>query len=137
MNDLYFKISCIQRKKDKAVATQYDTRRGSTVLLTIFVITQLSDPSVLFLFASIIFVIFFIIDAYCTIQIRSCKIQIYHLYVEMFDIKKEVADITGRNLPEYMEDKEIKYPDEEIKLPIIRYAICLVINLAVGIICLQ
>lgn len=136
MNDLYFKISCIQRKKDKAVATQRIMRFALKVYVAVFIFLELVNPDVIFLFASGIFVIFFFIDAYNVKNVKAYEIQIYHLHVEMLDLKKEVADIIGRDLPEYLKEKEIKRPDEEIKLPILRYLICIVIQLAVGIICL-
>lgn len=81
----------------------------------------------------IILVVLYIKDSACAKNIKLTEFEIYRLEVEDINIKKDIARITGKELPDYELNKQIDMPNEKISLPIIYYSILLGLNIIMRI----
>ena len=61
------------------------------------------------------------------------EFEIYRLEVEDLNDKKEIAEITGEVLSDYLLNKQIDMPDEKISLPILYYFILAGIDIIIRI----
>lgn len=55
------------------------------------------------------------------------------LEVEEFERKKKIADITGEILPDCVLNREIPMPSDKISLPILYYAIILILDILIKV----
>lgn len=81
----------------------------------------------------IILVVLYIKDSACAKNIKLTEFEIYRLEVEDINIKKDIARITGKELPDNELNKQIDMPNEKISLPIIYYSILLGLNIIMRI----
>ena len=72
-------------------------------------------------------------DSQCIKSNKETEIEIYRLEVEDLNTKKEVAEITGRGLSDYMYDKQIVAPNGTISLPVTYYGILIGIDIIIRI----
>ena len=79
-------------------------------------------------------IMLFFIDAYYIKRNKLCEIEIYQLEVNDLESKKRMAEITGGNLPDAVMNGEITEPTEQLRLPIIYYAITLVIDIMIKVV---
>ena len=72
-------------------------------------------------------------DSHCVKNNKACEFNIYKLEVEDINDKKEIAKIRKEVLPDYVLNKKIDKPDENISLPVIYYGILLGIDIIIRI----
>lgn len=72
-------------------------------------------------------------DSHCVKNNKTYEFDIYKLEVEDINDKKEIAKIRKEVLPDYVLNKKIDKPDENISLPIIYYGILLGIDIIIRI----
>lgn len=78
-------------------------------------------------------VVLYIKDSACAKNIKLTEFEIYRLEVEDINIKKDIARITGKELPDYELNKQIDMPNEKVSLPIIYYSILVGIDIIIRI----
>ena len=75
----------------------------------------------------------YIYDCNCIKRNNVLEFEIYRLEVEDLNDKKEIAEITGEVLSDYLLNKQIDMPDEKISLPILYYFILAGIDIIIRI----
>ena len=75
----------------------------------------------------------YIKDSYCVKNNKSYELDIYRLRVHDLERKKRIAEIRGESLPDFVINRKIDVPNEEVSLPIIYYSILLVIDIIIRI----
>lgn len=75
----------------------------------------------------------FFIDSYYIKKNKEYEIEIYKAKVEDLKNKKRQTEIRGEVLPDYVLNKKIDIPTEEVALPIAYYIIMLVIGIIIRI----
>lgn len=73
----------------------------------------------------------YIKDSHCIKNNKLNEFEIYRLEVEDLNNKKEVARITGKEFPDYVLDKKIDIPNEEVSLPIIYYGMLMGLDIMI------
>jgi len=106
---LFFSIFYLRGSKNIGVITKGDT--VATYIVWIISIIALLG--------------IFIKDSYCVKDNKASELEIYRLEVEDLNDKKEIAQITGEVLPDYVLNKQIDPPNEKESLPIVFYSILL------------
>lgn len=89
--------------------------------------------NLVWLFSMIVLIGFYLKDSECIKNRKVCELEIYQLKVEDLKNKKEVAEIRGEVLSDYILNKQIDKPDEKVSLPNIYYSVLLGMNLIVRI----
>lgn len=137
MNETYFRINSILKKMDENSKLK-GTMKGvaALVVFVIWFCSSFEPESNKLAWVVSIFAIFitFGIDVYFTKQNKDCEFKIYLLESEELRNKKEIAEITGEILPDVVLNKKLTPPSNEINLPIVFYAIMLVLDILIGII---
>lgn len=75
----------------------------------------------------------YIKDSYCVKNNKSYELDIYRLKVEDLERKKRTAEIRGEGLSDFVINRKIDVPNEEVSLPIIYYSILLGIDIIIRI----
>lgn len=132
MNEMYFRISYIQRKIDSNHNLQTINKviGGLMVFVIFFCSMNQSDTMRVAWMISIAFIILlFFFDVYYVKNNKKYEFEIYKLEVDALENKKKIADITGQILPDSILNREIRKPINEISLPILYYAIILTLDI--------
>lgn len=75
----------------------------------------------------------YIKDSYCVKNNKAYELDIYRLEVEALKEKKRIAEIRGDVLPDFVLNKKIDVPNENVSLPIIYYSILLGMDIIIRI----
>ncbi len=137
MNEMYFKISSIEKKMDSNKALK--TMMKAVAVIVVFVIfacsqNQAETMKVAWIISIPVLCVLFGIDVYYARKNKKYEFEIYQLEVEDLKQRKELAEITGEILPDAVINKEIVMPSNEIKYPIAFYAIILFLDILIKII---
>ena len=92
------------------------------------------EPKAVWVLSVIALIVLYFMDSNFIKKNKTCEFEIYRLEVEDLKDKKEIAEITGEILPDYILNKSIDKPKEDISLPLTYYSVLLVIDIAIGII---
>lgn len=92
------------------------------------------ESKVVWVLSVIALIVLYFMDSNFIKKNKTCEFEIYRLEVEDLKDKKEIAEITGEILPDYILNKSIDKPEEDISLPLAYYSVLLVIDIAIGII---
>ena len=86
---------------------------------------QVVLTNLVWIISIIVLIGIYIKDSYCVKNNKAYELDIYRLEVEDLNDKKEIAQITGEVLPDYVLNKQIDPPNEKESLPIVFYSILL------------
>lgn len=78
-------------------------------------------------------ILLFFFDAYYVKSNKKCEFEIYQLEVNALENKKKLADITGLFLLDSIRNREIAKPIKKISLPLLYYAILLMLDILIKI----
>lgn len=144
MDEMHFKIMGIQTRMQKN--TKMSKAMKAIAVLGVFCSfcfgvgassfpdDQHSEPKIVWVLSIIALVALFIEDVNYIKKNKAYEFEIYRLEVQDLKDKKEIAEITGEILPDYILNKSIDKPKEDISLPLAYYSVLLVIDITIGII---
>lgn len=143
MEEMYFKIMGIQTKMQKN--TKMSKAMKSVAVLSVFCSfcfglgavdianNEHAEPKVVWVLSMIALIVLYFIDSNYIKDNKVCEFDIYRLEAEDLKDKKEIAEITGEILPDYLLNKVIDKPAEDVSLPMVYYCILLVIDIIIGL----
>lgn len=79
---------------------------------------QIVFTNIVWIISFIVLIGLYIIDSNCIKSNKALEFDIYRLEVEDLNDKKEIAEITGEVLSDYLKNKQIDMPDEKMFLKI-------------------
>ena len=85
----------------------------------------------------VVLLVLFYIDSNCVKKNKAYEFEIYRLEVEDLNDKKEIAEITGEILPDYVLNTRLDVPTDKVLLPITYYSVILVLNIIIAIMFLR
>ena len=94
---------------------------------------QIVFTNIVWIISFVVLIGLYIIDSNCIKSNKALEFDIYRLEVEDLNDKKEIAEITGEVLSDYLLNKQIDVPDEKISLPILYYCILAGIDIIIRI----
>ena len=143
MNALYFRIMKLETKIEKNANMSKILKALVGGLLFFVFCYSLSSRSIsqkqdhftkfIWLISMVVFIVSFFIDSYYIKKNKEYEIEIYKAKVEDLKNKKRQTEIRGEVLPDYVLNKKIDIPTEEVALPIAYYIIMLVIGIIIRI----
>lgn len=92
---------------------------------------------VMWIISMIVLLVLFYIDSNYVKKNKTYEFEIYKLEVEDLNDKKEIAEITGEILPDYVLNTRIDVPTDKVLLPITYYSVILVLNIIIAIMFLR
>ncbi len=143
MDEMYFKIMGIQTKMQKNA--KMSKAMKAFAVLSVFCSfcfglgaaniadNERTESKVVWVLSIIALIVSFFMDSNYIKKNKACEFEIYRLEVEDLKDKKEIAEITGEMLPDYILNKTIDKPKEDISLPMAYYSIILVLDIILGI----
>lgn len=94
---------------------------------------QIVFTNVVWIISFVVLIGLYIKDSNCIKNNKALEFDIYRLEVEDLNDKKEIAEITGEVLSDYLLNKQIDMPDEKISLTILYYSILAGIDIIIRI----
>ena len=143
MDEMYFKIMGIQTRMQKN--TKMSKAMKAIAVLGVFCSfcfgigassfpdDQHSEPKIVWVLSIIALVALFIEDVNYIKKNKAYEFEIYRLEVQDLKDKKEIAEIVGEIPSDYILNKEIDKPKEDVKLPTVYYSVLLVVDVIIGI----
>ena len=136
MNEMYFKISGIQKKIDSNQKLRKNIRKFGLFFIFIVFFFSLNEPDTMrvtwIATVAIIFLLFFL-EVYYIKQSNKYEFELYSLEVNEVERKKELSNITGEILPDDVLTPNITMPSNESSLPILYYAIILILDVMIRV----
>jgi len=143
MDEMYFKIMGIQTRMQKN--TKMSKAMKACAVLSVFCSfcfgigassfpdEQHTEPKIIWVLSIVALITLCIVDINYIKKNKACEFEIYRLEVEDLKDKKEIAEITGEILPDYILNKEIDKPKEEVTYPTVYYSVLLALDVIIGI----
>lgn len=92
---------------------------------------------VMWIISMMVLLVLFYIDSNYVKKNKTYEFEIYRLEVEDFNDMKEIAEITGEILPDYVLNTRIDVPTDKVLIPITYYSVILVLNIIIAIMFLR
>lgn len=141
MNELYFRIMKLETKMEKNTNNSKIIKAlvGGCILFSFGYSLTSNNISVkqdiltklVWIIVMIVLVTSFFIDVYYIKKNKEYEFEIYESKIEDLKNKKRSAEIRGEVLPDFVLNKKIDMPKEEVALPIGYYSIMLVIGIII------
>lgn len=144
MNELSFRIMGLYKRieKNNNLSNKLKMLAGASLFFTFCYCmgtksignidkSQALVTNLVWIISIIVLIGLFIKDSNCVKNNKVTEFEIYRLEVEDLNNKKDVARITGKQLPDYVLNKQIAIPYEEVSLPIIYYGILLGLDIMI------
>lgn len=134
MDEMFFKIMYIEKQMESNKKRQ--TYVKAFGILAVFVIfcfsfSEMDIMTIILLLMSIpIIGLLLGIDVYYIKQNKKLEFKLYQIRMLDLQDKKELADIRGEALPDWMGEQNIPVPSDEISLPIVYYVILIILDIA-------
>ena len=140
MNEMYFKIAGIQKKIDSNIKLQKNIRKFGILFIFIVFCFSKYDSDIMrltWILTILIIVLLFLLEVYYVKQNIRYEFEIYSLEVSEQERKKELSDITGAILPDDVLNPNITMPSNEFSLPILYYAIILILDVMIRVLVIR
>lgn len=140
MNEMYFKIAGIQKKIDSNIKLQKNIRKFGILFIFIVFCFSKYDSDIMrltWILTILIIVLLFLLEVYYIKQNIRYEFEIYSLEVSEQERKKELSDITGAILPDDVLNPNITMPSNEFSLPILYYAIILILDVMIRVLVIR
>lgn len=140
MNEMFFRIDNLQKKIESNHKIQ--TYLKGTGILIVFVIffcglKMAGTMNIAWFLSLSVIIILFVLDVYHCNRDKKYEFEIYQLKTEDLNRKKDIVRIRGEVLPDFVSECAIKKPSEEVSLPILFYAILIIVDILVKVFVLQ
>ena len=136
MNEMYFRITGIQKKIDSNQKFRKNIRKFGILFIFIVFFFSLNDPDMMrvtWIATVVIIFLLFFLEVYYIKQSKRYEFELYRLEVNEVKRKKELSDITGKILPDDVLNPNITMPSNEVSLPILYYVILLVLDVMIRV----
>lgn len=136
MNEIFYRIGDLQKKLDKNRTLQtYMKGTGALLVFTIFACSfnQPDTMKTAWLLSIIIIGLLFVFHVYYIRQSKRYEFEIYQSKIKDLENKKKLAQIKGEVLPDFALNQEIRMPSREISLPILYYAILIILDILIKV----
>lgn len=136
MNEMYFKISGIQKKIDSNQKLRKNIRKFGILFIFIVFFFSLNEPDVMrvtWIATVVIIFLLFFLEVYYIKQSKKYEFELYRLEVSEVERKKELSKITGEILSDDVLNPNITEPTNEFSLPILYYVIILILDVMIRV----
>lgn len=136
MNEMYFKISGIQKKIDSNQKLRKNIRKFGILFIFIVFFFSLNEPDVMrvtWIATVVIIFLLFFLEVYYIKQSKKYEFELYRLEVNEVERKKELSNITGEILSDDVLNPNITEPTNEFSLPILYYVIILILDVMIRV----
>lgn len=136
MNEMYFKISGIQKKIDSNQKLRKNIRKFGILFIFIVFFFSLNEPDVMrvtWIATVVIIFLLFFLEVYYIKQSKKYEFELYGLEVNEVERKKELSNITGEILSDDVLNPNITEPTNEFSLPILYYVIILILDVMIRV----
>ncbi len=146
MNELSFRIMGLHTKiqKNKNLSNVLKVLAGASLFFSFYYCMgtksignidkgQALLTNLVWIISIIVLIGLYFKDSHCVKNNKLIEFEIYRLEVEDLYNKKDVARITGKELPDYVSNKQIDIPNEEVQFPIIYYGILMGLDIMIRI----
>ena len=136
MNEMYFKISSLQKKIDSNQKLRKNIRKFGILFIFIVFFFSLNEPDVMrvtWIATVVIIFLLFSLEVYYIKQSKKYEFELYRLEVSEVERKKELSKITGEILSDDMLNLNITEPTNEFSLPILYYVIILILDVMIRV----
>lgn len=136
MNEMYFKISGIQKKIDSNQKLRKNIRKFGILFIFIVFFFSLNEPDVMrvtWIATVVIIFLLFFLEVYYIKQSKKYEFELYRLEVSEVERKKELSKITGKILSDDVLNPNITEPTNEFSLPILYYVIILILDVMIRV----
>lgn len=140
MNEMYFRIAGMQKKIDSNRKLRANVKKLGIMILFVVLFFAWIEPETMrttwILSVVFIFLLFFF-EVYYIKQNKKYEFELYRLEVDELERKKKLSDLTGEALPNYVLNRKITMPSDEISLPILYYLIILILDVLIRVVMLH
>lgn len=136
MNEMYFKISGIQKKIDSNQKLRKNIRKFGILFIFIVFFFSTIEPGVMrmtWIATVVIIFLLFFLEVYYIKQSKKYEFELYGLEVNEVERKKELSKITGEILSDDVLNPNITEPTNEFSLPILYYVIILILDVMIRV----
>lgn len=136
MNDMYYKISGIQKKIDFNRKLRQNIKKFGILFIFVVFLFSFIEPDVMrvtWIATVVIIFLLFFLEVYYIKQSKRYEFELYRLEVNELERKKELSDITGEILPDYVLNSKITMPSNEFSLPILYYLVILMLDVMIRV----
>ena len=136
MNEMYFKISSLQKKIDSNQKLRKNIRKFGILFIFIVFFFSLNEPDVMrvtWIATVVIIFLLFSLEVYYIKQSKKYEFELYRLEVSGVERKKELSKITGEILSDDVLNLNITEPTNEFSLPILYYVIILILDVMIRV----
>ncbi len=138
MNNEYFRVSHIQKKIDNNINRMFYMKLLSIIFVALIPISMIAsrllglEPTQkndLWFLSLLVILFMFLSSVYLTKKNKEYEFELYYLELESLERKKRVAKIRNEPLSDYIQNHDVKIPNEEASFPILFYGILLIIDI--------
>ena len=136
MNEMYFKISGIQKKIDSNQKLRKNIRKFGILFIFIVFFFSLNEPDTMrmtWIATVVIIFLLFFLEVYYIKQNKKYEFELYRLEVSEQERKKELSNITGEFLSDDVLNPQIAMPSNDFSLPILYYVIILMLDVMIRV----
>ena len=136
MNEMYFKISAIQKKIDSNQKLRKNIRKFGILFIFIVFFFSIIEPGVMrmtWIATVVIIFLLFFLEVYYIKQSKKYEFELYRLEASEVERKKELSKITGEILSDDVLNPNITEPTNEFSLPILYYVIILILDVMIRV----
>lgn len=136
MNEMYFKISGIQKKIDSNQKLRKNIRKFGILFIFIVFFFSLNEPDTMrmtWIATVVIIFLLFFLEVYYIKQNKKYEFELYRLEVSEQERKKELSNITGEFLSDDVSNPQIAMPSNDFSLPILYYVIILMLDVMIRV----
>lgn len=138
MSKEYFRVINIQSKIDRNINIVLLMKVCAVISVSIIPISTIvsrllgvepTQKNFLWFFSILLILFLFFFSVYLIKKNKGYEFELYYLELESLERKKRVAQIRNEPLSDYVQNHEVKEPNEEISFPILFYGILLIIDI--------
>ena len=135
MNDIFFKVSAVEKKMDGN--TKMQSIMKVIAMMSVFVVFFCSINSAditkiaLFILIPVTIVLFFLDTNYAK-KNKELEFEMYLLMLDDYKKKKSEAESKGEEVPAAVLNRDLTPPSQDVKQPIVFYLVMLVLDFIIG-----
>ena len=138
MSKEYFRVSHIQKKIDNNINRMFYMKLLSIIFVALIPISMIAsrllglEPTQkndLWILSLLVILFMFFSSVYLTKKNKEYEFELYYLELEYLERKKRIAQIRNEPLSDYVQNHDVKIPNEEATFPILFYGILLIIDI--------
>lgn len=136
MNESFFEMGVIQKKIETHRQLRFYMKGIGALIVFLMFFGSLSESEQMRVawFISIpIICMLFGFEVVFIKKIKRYELELYRLEKADLEAKKEMAEMRGEVLPDYVLNREIREPSKEISLPVLYYVVLIILDILVKV----